>query len=125
MTNTNQPESAAERLRRAAFTLYSGKAVPLDTALEIVGEVEQLRQARNTLLLAIRQRIAQLEQEKATLRAALTTALEGLEDMLPYVPAYFAEKWKHQEYVEAARQALTASKGADDGNDLTNSGDHE
>jgi hypothetical protein len=40
------------------------------------------------------------------LRAALADALEGLEDMFPYVPEYFREKWEHQGYIDRARAAL-------------------
>lgn len=40
------------------------------------------------------------------LRDALRDALEGLEDMIGYVPQYFQEKWEHQGYVDRARQAL-------------------
>ena len=40
------------------------------------------------------------------LREALTDALEGMLDMRPYVPDYFAEKWDHDGYIERARAAL-------------------
>lgn len=42
----------------------------------------------------------------ARLRDALQDALEGLEDMRPYVPDYFADKWDHDDYIDRARSAL-------------------
>jgi len=38
--------------------------------------------------------------------AALSDALDGLEDMFGYVPEYFREKWEHQGYIDRARTAL-------------------
>ena len=43
--------------------------------------------------------------ERERIRPALQDALEGLEDMLPYIPAYFREKWEHQGYIDRARAA--------------------
>ena len=40
------------------------------------------------------------------LLAALKDALDGMEDMIGYVPEYFQEKWDHQGYVERARAAV-------------------
>ena len=40
------------------------------------------------------------------LRAALDDALEGLEEMLPYVPEYYRVKWDHQGYIDRAKAAL-------------------
>ena len=37
------------------------------------------------------------------LRAALVDAIEGMEDMRPYVDPYFAEKWEHDGYIERAK----------------------
>lgn len=42
------------------------------------------------------------------LRGALEDALDGLEDMFPYVPEFFREKWEHQGYIDRARAALQA-----------------
>ena len=44
--------------------------------------------------------------ERDRWRAALKDALEGMEDMLPYVPEFFREKWDHQAYLDRARVAL-------------------
>lgn len=41
------------------------------------------------------------ELDKA--RAAMKDALEGLEEMLPYIDGYFVEKWKLGGYVDRAR----------------------
>lgn len=40
------------------------------------------------------------------LTEALRDALDGLEDMIGYVPEYFQYKWDHQGYVKRARAAL-------------------
>jgi len=40
---------------------------------------------------------------------ALKDALEGMEDMFPYVPEFFQEKWEHQGYIDRARKALGAA----------------
>ena len=39
-------------------------------------------------------------------RKALENALEGLEEMFPYVPEYFQWKWALQDYIDRAREAL-------------------
>jgi hypothetical protein len=39
-------------------------------------------------------------------RALLDDALQGMEDMIAYVPEYFREKWDHQSYIDRARKAL-------------------
>jgi hypothetical protein len=38
--------------------------------------------------------------------AALQDALDGLEDMYPYVPEYFRDKWDHAGYIDRARATL-------------------
>lgn len=40
------------------------------------------------------------------LAAALENAIEGMEDMIGYVPDYFQEKWDHQGYIDRAKAAL-------------------
>jgi hypothetical protein len=47
-----------------------------------------------------------LDREQV-LRLALADALEGMQDMLPYVPDYFQKKWCHQDYIDRARAALS------------------
>lgn len=44
--------------------------------------------------------------EIVRLRAALTDAHEGLEEMFGYVPVYFQEKWEHSGYIERAKDVL-------------------
>lgn len=39
-------------------------------------------------------------------RAALEDAIDGMEDMIVYVPDYFSEKWGHDEFLARARTAL-------------------
>ena len=37
---------------------------------------------------------------------ALRDAVEGMEDMIGYVPGYFQDKWAHQDYIDRARAVL-------------------
>lgn len=39
-------------------------------------------------------------------REALEDALDGLEEMIGYVPEYFREKWGHDAYIDRAREVL-------------------
>ena len=56
--------------------------------------------------------VAAAERDRADdLSVALADALYGLEDMFPYVPEYFQEKWDHQGYIDRARAALIADRG--------------
>lgn len=41
------------------------------------------------------------------LAAALADALDGMQEMLPYVPEYFVRKWRLQGYIDRAEQVLT------------------
>lgn len=43
---------------------------------------------------------------------ALKDALDGLEDMFPYVPEFFREKWEHQGYIDRAKAALREAQDA-------------
>lgn len=67
---------------------------------------------------ASRTNVPALVAEVRRLKRALTDALEGLEEMRPYVDSYFAEKWHHDGYIIRARIALTGSA-------LTSAGDAE
>lgn len=56
-------------------------------------------------------RVAQDIREEASSReqalaAALADAVEGMEDMIDYVPDYFRQKWGHNGYLERGRAAL-------------------
>jgi hypothetical protein len=44
--------------------------------------------------------------EAERMRKALENALEGMVEMLPYVPEYFVWKWELQGYIDRAREAL-------------------
>jgi hypothetical protein len=46
------------------------------------------------------------KDREALLRAALEDALEGLNEMLPYVPEFFVRKWELAGYAERAKGAL-------------------
>lgn len=46
---------------------------------------------------------------EAGLRAALVEAIEELEDMLPYVPEYFAQKWGYGESITRLKAVLENS----------------
>jgi hypothetical protein len=50
------------------------------------------------------------KDREETLRAALEDALEGLEEMLPYVPGYFQNKWALPDYIERAQAALEVTR---------------
>lgn len=50
---------------------------------------------------------ARLIAERDQYRDALADLLEGAEDMRTYVDRYFAEKWKHDDYLARARAALS------------------
>lgn len=41
-----------------------------------------------------------------SLHAALKDAVDGMEDMIGYVPEHFQEKWDHQGYIDRAKAAL-------------------
>lgn len=42
----------------------------------------------------------------ANLRLALEDAVEGMEEMLPYVPEYFRTKWSLDEFLNNGRKAV-------------------
>lgn len=39
---------------------------------------------------------------------ALRDALDGMEEMIGYVPEYFRNKWNHQDYIDRAKKALAS-----------------
>jgi aminopeptidase-like protein len=44
------------------------------------------------------------------LRGALAFAISEMEDMLPYVPEYFREKWKYDDSIDSLRNLLKDDK---------------
>jgi hypothetical protein len=50
--------------------------------------------------------MAETARERAELVAALKDAVDGMEDMIGYVPGYFREKWDHQGYIDRANVVL-------------------
>ena len=52
------------------------------------------------------QEIEGLVADNKRLYDALADTLEGMEELISYVDAYFIEKWGLQEYIERARVAL-------------------
>jgi len=42
------------------------------------------------------------------LASELEEAIEGMEDMIPYVPDYFRNKWNHDAFITRARAALVS-----------------
>lgn len=50
--------------------------------------------------------MAETARQRELLRKALEDALEGMEDMFPYVPEFFRWKWDHQGYIDRAKAAL-------------------
>jgi hypothetical protein len=63
-----------------------------DDAVALIAEVRCLR--------------AVAEREIERLHAALTDALEGMDEMLPYVAEFFIAKWDLRAYVDRAQKAL-------------------
>ena len=49
-----------------------------------------------------------MSERPGPLRAALEDADEGMREMFPYVPEYFAEKWGLMDYITRAGEALEA-----------------
>jgi aminopeptidase-like protein len=47
-----------------------------------------------------------MSEREQKLEAALRDALEGMEDMIVYVPSYYREKWNLDCYITSAREAL-------------------
>lgn len=47
-----------------------------------------------------------ISERERRLIAALGDALDGMEDMIGYVPEYFQEKWGHREYIDRAEAVL-------------------
>lgn len=50
--------------------------------------------------------MAETARQRLELIAALKDALDGMEDMIGYVPGYFQEKWDHQAYIDRAKATL-------------------
>lgn len=55
--------------------------------------------------------MAETAREKARLIATLKDALDGMEDMIGYVPDYFQQKWDHPAYIERAKAVLAEFEG--------------
>lgn len=53
-----------------------------------------------------------LREQAEELEPALRYALDGMLDMRPYVDAYFADKWGHDEYI-ARVKAVLEKKGSE------------
>lgn len=72
-------------------------------------ELAQVREERDVVLRSARRTEAALvrkEAEAAVLRVALENAIEGIEDMIVYVPEYFREKWGYDESLARIREAV-------------------
>jgi len=41
---------------------------------------------------------------------ALEDAVEGMEDMIGYVPEYFRRKWEHDAYIDRGRAAVARAR---------------
>ena len=52
-----------------------------------------------------------LSEREILLREALLDAIDGMEDMISYVPEYFQTKWEHQAYITRAKATLTQTTG--------------
>jgi len=63
----------------------------------------------------LERRVAELVVANSELAAALTDALEGMEEMLSYVPEYFVDKHALNHYIPRARAALAAGTTESEG----------
>lgn len=43
---------------------------------------------------------------------ALDDAIEGMEEMISYVPEYYANKWDHHDYIERAKTILKIAESS-------------
>jgi hypothetical protein len=50
--------------------------------------------------------VSESARQLLALVAALKDALDGMEDMIGYVPGYFQEKWDHRAYIDRAKATL-------------------
>lgn len=58
------------------------------------------------LMAGLRRDLAWTRVENARLCTALEEAVEGMEEMLPYVSDYYRDRWKLDKYVTNAKDAL-------------------
>lgn len=80
----------------------------IDGGMFICG-MDSYREDDAHFIASARTNVPALVAEVRRLKRALTDALEGLEEMRPYVDSYFAEKWHHDGYIIRARIALNGS----------------
>lgn len=57
--------------------------------------------------------VRSLDRERESLRAALQDALEGMQEMILYVPDYFRDKWELSNYIERAEHVMRAIESRD------------
>lgn len=50
--------------------------------------------------------ISETARQRLHLLAAIKDALDGMEDMIDYVPEYFQGKWDHRAYIDRAKAVL-------------------
>jgi hypothetical protein len=50
--------------------------------------------------------VSETARERLRLIEALKDALDGMEDMIGYVPEYFQQKWDHRDYIDRAKAML-------------------
>ena len=79
---------------------------PLDDVF-VVTPVERAHRAET--------RLGDVKAELSIAREALEDALEGLRDMIAYVPEQFQEKWEHPGYVERAEAVLARLQAKEEG----------
>jgi hypothetical protein len=92
--------------RAEATRLDAGDVMTVNASEERAQAWERDCAQRGETIRAVLRERDRARGEAARLRAALTDALDGLEDMVGYVDPYFSEKWDHQGYIDRARSAL-------------------
>jgi hypothetical protein len=103
----------SEQLREAlgmARKEYGGKNIGKNIA--DLNEYDRLRLAANGFQAmngVLEVRVKRQRARVDLLTTALTDALEGMQDMRPYVRDRFAEKWHYDEYIANARAVLSAT----------------
>lgn len=93
-------------------------AEPLSPAIAAVAAVmDEIGQCRNPMPCELcRQRMQSIldmgaAAERERLRPVLADAVDGMEDMLGYIPEHFRRKGGHQGYLDRAKAALAAPGG--------------
>lgn len=89
------------------ITVTWGESLPITSARvkEFLAEPALLRHLPHIDADPDRKELVAVTREEQLI-AALEDALEGLQEMIGYVPEYFRDKWGHRDYIERAQTVL-------------------